>query len=85
MASRYDGIARHLAQQPGPTYTAAFRVVAQATGHPRLRNAAYTRPLWWTNDPAHPQARHGWPAAGWQVETVDLARQVVTFRRSRSV
>ncbi len=70
MPSRYDGLARHL---------------ARATGYPRLRDAAYTRPLWWTNDPAHPQARHGWLAAGWQVEAVDLTGQVVTFRRYRDV
>ena len=81
MASRYDGLARHLARQPGPTYAASFQAIAQATGSPRLRDAAYTRPQWWANHPAHPQARHGWLAAGWEVEAVDLADQVVTFRR----
>jgi hypothetical protein len=81
MASIYDGLARHLGQQPGPTHTMAFPAVAATLGRAVLTAPAYTRLQWWANDITHNQARNGWIAAGWVVDTVDLAGQTVTFRR----
>ena len=81
MASIYAGLARHLSQQPGPTHSMTFPAVAATLGRALLIEPAYTRPSWWQNDRDHNQARNGWLAAGWQVDTVDLADQVVTFRR----
>ena len=81
MASIYEGLAQHLSQQPGPTHTMTVPAVAATLGRGRLTDPAYTRPHWWENDIEHNQARNGWLAAGWAVDTVDLAGQVVTFRR----
>ncbi len=81
MASIYAGLARHLSQQPGPTHTMAFPAVAATLGRALLTEPAYTSRQWWANDLDHNQARNGWLAAGWLVETVDLAGQVVTFRQ----
>ncbi len=81
MASIYAGLARHLSQQPGPTHTMTFPAVAATLGRAVLTGPAYTRQTWWANDLDHNQARNGWFAAGWLVETVDLAGQVLTFRR----
>ena len=82
MASIYDGLARHLSQQRGPTRTMAFSAVAATLGRPLLTEPAYTSRHWWANDRDHTQARNGWLAAGWLVETVDLAGGVVIFRRN---
>ena len=81
MASIYEGLARHLGQQPGPTHTMTFPAVAATLGRALLTEPAYTRRQWWAHDRDHTQARNGWLAAGWLVATVDLAGQVVTFRR----
>ena len=81
MASIYEGLARHLGQQPGPTHTMRFLAVAATLGRPLLTEPAYTSRHWWANDRDHTQARNGWLAAGWLVETVDLERQLVTFRQ----
>ena len=81
MASIYDGLARHLGRRPGPTQTMTFPAVAATLGRVLLTEPAYTRRQWWAHDRDHTQARNGWLAAGWLVETVDLAGQVVTFRR----
>ena len=81
MASISEGLARHLGQQPGPTHTMTFPAVAATLGRALLTEPAYTRRQWWAHDRDHTQARNGWLAAGWLVATVDLAGQVVTFRR----
>ncbi len=81
MASIYEGLARHLSQQPGPTHTMQFPAVAATLGRVLLTAPAYTSRQWWANDLDHNQARNGWLAAGWAVETVDLTEQTVTFRR----
>ncbi len=81
MASIYAGLARHLSQQPGPTHAMPFSAVAATLGRALLTEPAYTRRRWWANDRDHNQARNGWLAAGWLVETVDLAGQLVTFRK----
>ena len=84
MASKYDELARHLSQQQGATHTMTFSDVANTIGQARLPDSAYRLREWWSNESArasHTQARNGWLAAGWRVETVDARAQTVTFRR----
>ncbi len=81
MASIYAGLAHHPGRQSGPTHAMPFPAVAATLGRPRLTELAYSRRWWWANDRDHTQARNGWLAAGWLVETVDLERQLVTFRK----
>ncbi len=44
-----------------------------------------THKAWWGNnrspDSTHPQAKRGWLSAGWDVESLDLTQQTVTFRQ----
>ena len=80
MASLYQPLGAYLARQPGPTCVLTFREIEAFLGRP-LPPVASTRRSWWSNHPSHPQAYHGWLAAGWRIETADLARQLVTFRR----
>ena len=84
MASKYDGLAAHLRRQQGATHTMTFADIARAIGQARLPDSAYRRREWWAGESSresHTQARNGWLAAGWDVDTVDLAGQTVTFRR----
>ncbi len=81
MASRYHGLARHLAAQPGPTQTMTFAEVAATTYGRSLPPSAYAARSFWSNSAAHSHARHGWLAAGWRIASVDLGRQRVTFRK----
>ncbi len=81
MASRYHGLARHLAAQPGPTRTMTFAAVAATTYGRTLPSGAYGTRAFWTNSANQSQARYGWLAVGWRVESVDLERQLVTFRQ----
>jgi hypothetical protein len=46
-----------------------------------LPPSARTWRAWWANSRSHIEATDGWLAAGWEVESVDLDRQIVTFRR----
>jgi DNA-directed RNA polymerase subunit RPC12/RpoP len=48
-----------------------------------LETAAYTFKSWWENDRKRPQAI-SWLEAGWEVDNVDLQRQVVVFRRVKA-
>lgn len=39
--------------------------------------------LWWRNDASHTQARNGWLAAGWMVQSIDRRSKRVYFTRQR--
>ena len=80
MASRYQPLGAYLAGQPGPTCALSFREVEALLGRP-LPPVAGTRRPWWSNHHSHPQAYHGWLAAGWRVASVDVRGQRVTFRK----
>ena len=70
----------YVARQLGPTCLLSFRQVEALLGRPLPPVASARRP-WWSNHHSHPQAYHGWLAAGWRVASVDLDRQVVAFRQ----
>lgn len=48
---------------------------------PRSASGQRTMGLWWRNDHTHTQARNGWLAAGWWVESIDRRRERVYFVR----
>jgi hypothetical protein len=84
MASKYDGLADHLRRQGGTRHTMSFAEIEVLIGT-SLPSSARSRLAWWDNDrsPAnrHVQSKFGWLAAGWVVESRDLDRETVTFRR----
>ena len=84
MATKYDGLAAYLRQQQGATLTMTFAAVAATLRPPHLPRSASIHRAWWGNHrsaTANTQARNGWLAAGWEVDSVNLAGQTVTFRR----
>ncbi len=80
MASVYRPLGDYLTRQPGPICVLTFREIEARLGRP-LPPVSRARRDWWANYHAHTQAYHGWLAVGWRSETVDLARQLVTFRK----
>lgn len=79
MASKYDGLADHLRQQRGSRYIKSFAEIESLVG--TLPSSAHTWRAWWANDCTHVEAKHGWIAAGWEVESVDQSCERVTFRK----
>ncbi len=57
-----------------------FCEVEALLGRP-LPPSASARRDWWTNHHGHAQAYYGWRAVGWRIVSVDLERQLVTFRK----
>lgn len=88
MASRYDALAEHLQQQSGTRYTMSFADIERVIGHklpPSSKPNHRGFRTWWYNDHSptsrHVQARCGWIAAGWEVDSLDPVLGTVTFRR----
>ncbi len=88
MTSRCDALAAHLEQQPGTRYTMSFADVERVIGHPLPPSSKPGHRVfrqWWQNSLSptsrHVQARRGWIAAGWEVDSLDPVLGTVTFRR----
>jgi len=88
MTSRYDALAAHLQRQPGTRYTMSFANIERVIGHPlppSFKPGHRVFRQWWQNSYAptssHVQARCGWIAAGWEVDSLDPVLGSVTFRR----
>ena len=79
MAKKYVPLADHLGRQSGPRHTMSFAEIEDLVGI--LPPSAPSWRAWWANDRAHVEAKDGWLAAGWEVESVDQPRETVTFRR----
>ncbi len=80
MASVYQPLGAYLARQPGPTCVLTFCDIEACLEHSLPPNACGRRD-WWRNRHVHSHAYHGWLAAGWRSASVDLERQLVTFRK----
>ena len=50
---------------------------------PKSAYGQQTIGLWWRNDASHTQARNGWLAAGWWVQSIDRRSKRVYFTRQR--
>jgi hypothetical protein len=87
MASMYAPLAEHLRRQRGPHLTMRLAEIEDLIGTRLPASARNDRTVhaWWDNDHSptshHSQSKHGWLAAGWEVELPDLVRETVTFRK----
>jgi hypothetical protein len=79
--SRYMHLAKYLRGQPGGEVELSFAELERILGSPLPRSARELR-VWWSNDGTHSQARFGWLAAGWRVESVNLSEGRVAFKKS---
>ena len=80
MNSVYRALGGYLTRQPGPSCALSFREIEACLGRP-LPPTAGVRRDWWRNRHVDSHAYHGWLAAGWRIVSVDLERQLVTFRK----
>lgn len=78
---KYDTLGRYLGGLKSELETLSFGDVEEILGFPLPTSARTYRP-WWANDETHVQAVDGWLSVGWKVNSVDLATEIVTFRRS---
>lgn len=77
---KYDSLGRYLGELKKELKTLSFGEVEEILGFPLPMSARTHRP-WWANDETHVQAVDGWLSVGWEVESADLARKIVTFRK----
>ena len=84
MGSKYEALAAYLRRQSVSPHSMNFVEIEDLIGTP-LPASSRAHKAWWGNDRSpdstHPQAKHGWLAAGWEVESFNLAQQTVTFRK----
>jgi hypothetical protein len=78
---KYDSLKDYLAKQE-PTLTLRFTDIERIIGD-TLPAAAHRHRPWWGNQISNPSSRqcYAWLDAGWEVDTVDLARETVRFRK----
>jgi hypothetical protein len=78
---RYHPLTSFLTRQRGDTARLEFGAIEHMIGD--LPASARENQSWWTNDPSKVQAE-AWLSVGWEMASVDLINDVVTFRRIKS-
>jgi hypothetical protein len=58
----------------------SFEAIETVIGS-NLPPSTFAHRAWWANHRSHPEAKDGWLAAGWLVDSVNLTRKTVAFRR----
>ncbi|MDF1499688.1 MAG: hypothetical protein P1P76_04370 [Anaerolineales bacterium] len=81
MSSKYDSLARVLAQKDQDMIRMTFEEVEDAI-RGKLPPAALEHRAWWANSTSHSHARLGWMKAGYHTSEVDLDKQELVFVRS---
>ena len=76
---KYEPLAQFLAASDGEEAPLTFAEVEKTLGAP-LPPSAFQYREWWANENSHSQSK-AWMKAGWQVWSVDLGGERVTFRR----
>jgi hypothetical protein len=79
--AKYAALTALLAANHSDRVTLTFAAIAATVGG--LPESANQYREWWSNHAGNSQA-HGWMDAGFAVETLDLSRRSVTFRRTES-
>lgn len=77
---KYYTLGRYLSGLKSELKTLSFGEVEEILGFSFPVSARTHRP-WWANDETHVQAVDGWLSVGWKAESVDLATEMVTFRK----
>ena len=78
--SKYQSLNTYLRQQHQDTVTLTFTAIEAMLGIP-LPPSARTQRAWWSNRSRGAVQAQAWMAAGYHVQTVDLAAEQVTFHK----
>lgn len=83
--SKYDPISEYLRLHKEPVWHATFGEIERVLGF-RLPQSARKYQAWWANEakPTTHVQKLSWMRAGWYVESVDMLRKSVLFRREGS-
>jgi hypothetical protein len=84
---KYERLTRWLERQTNDRAELSFEEIEDEDKiGAQLPRSAKEHRAWWANE-VNPKTRHfqcrAWTEAGWKVETVDLAKEVVIFVRTR--
>jgi DNA-binding transcriptional regulator YiaG len=82
--SKYYQLYRHLAQSEQTQVVLTFTAIEGLLGG-RLPATARTHRAWWSNRSEGAVQAKAWMAAGYHVESLDLAAETVTFRKPQLV
>lgn len=79
---KYSALSQHLSTLSANSASLTFSEIEEIIGD-QLPSSAFKHHAWWANesDGTHTWA-HLWQAAGWQKDSVDFERQIVSFRRA---
>ncbi len=78
--AKYDPLKRHLAALQDIEWTPSFSEIEEILGGPLPASATEHR-TWWANSGGLLVHQEAWLTAGWRVESVEISRRHVTFRR----
>jgi len=78
---KYELLCKWLAYKEEDCITLSFKQLEEILGF-RLPPSSRKYRAWWANDKTHVQAADGWLRAGWKVDSVDLRKEMVTFKRN---
>lgn len=78
--SKYYPLFQYLNQHPHGELTLTLASIATLLGTP-LPASAHTQRGWWSNRSRGAVQANAWMQAGYHVETVDLKKQQITFRK----
>ncbi|AXS39034.1 hypothetical protein [Breoghania sp. L-A4] len=78
--AKYDPLKRHLAALQDIEWTPSFSEIEEILGGPLPASATEHR-TWWANSGGLLVHQEAWLTAGWRVESVEISRRQVTFRR----
>ncbi|MBS4083304.1 MAG: hypothetical protein KGZ73_07115 [Rhizobiales bacterium] len=78
---KYDDLRQFLRGRKQQSWIADFKDIEEIIGA-SLPASAHRYREWWANDKTHIQAQ-AWIAAGWAIDTCDLARRRVVMKRLR--
>lgn len=79
--SKYEPLADYLRHHPASEIVMSFADIERLTGVP-LPPKAQAQRVWWDNDPSTSAVTRVWLAAGFRMESVDLAARRLVFRRA---
>jgi hypothetical protein len=81
--AKYDPLTAFLQRQERDTIRMSFQRLEEIIAAPLPPTARSDR-TWWGNTFNRTRVQaHAWLNAGWKVDVVDLARELVTFMRGR--
>jgi hypothetical protein len=79
---KYEPLSRHLRKLDSDLWRASFGEIERILGQ-SPPSSARRHSVWWSNSPVEGRHSSAWLDLGWQTSDLDIAREQVSFRRTR--